>query len=53
MKKPNSGQSVSEYFIIMTVITAVIIASGFLGKIKSTFDVYFDKAASAISTGRG
>lgn len=47
-----SGQSVIEYFVVLTVILAVILSSGFLGRIRNAFDIYFTTAAGEIVTTR-
>lgn len=51
MRKPKLAQSVLEYFIIMTVILAAVLASGFLGRVKGVFGSYFNKAANTINSG--
>jgi len=48
MRKPQSGQSTAEYFIIFAVIVAAVVAVGFLPKIKASFQAYFDNASSKI-----
>ena len=44
MKKTRAGQSVIEYFVILTVILAVILSTGFIERMRGTFDTYFNKA---------
>lgn len=44
-----SGQSVAEYFLIMVVVLAAIIAVRFLGRIQGAFGGYFAKASSAMT----
>jgi hypothetical protein len=46
------GQSVTEYFIIMTVVLAAILATGFIDNIRGVFRNYFTKAADAITVNR-
>lgn len=41
MKK---GQSVIEYFVIMTAILGVILSSGVIERIRGHFDRYFNSA---------
>ena len=52
MKKPNSGQAVSEYFITFIVILAAILAIGFIGRVKGVFSSYFTKASDAITVNK-
>jgi len=47
--KGRRGQSIAEYFIIMLVILAAVLASGFRDKIKNAFDKYYNKASGAIT----
>lgn len=49
MRKPKLAQSALEYFIIMTVILAAVLATGFLSNVKGIFGSYFNKAANAIT----
>lgn len=42
------AQSVIEYFVILTVILAVILSTGVIDKIRSSFEAYFNKAADVI-----
>ena len=44
------GQSVIEYFVVLTVILAVILSSGFLSRIRNAFVLYFTTAAGEIVT---
>lgn len=43
MKKTN-GQTVIEYFILMVIVLAVILSTGFIGRIRNSFQAYFDVA---------
>lgn len=42
--RSKSGQSAMEYFIIISVLLAVIINSGFIGQMRDAFRGYFDAA---------
>lgn len=42
--RSKSGQSAMEYFIIVSVLLAVIISSGFIGQMRDAFRGYFDAA---------
>lgn len=48
MRRRILGQSVIEYFVVLTVILAAILSSGFLDRIRVAFDGYFDRAANEI-----
>jgi hypothetical protein len=48
MKKANLGQSLAEYFIILTVILVAVLAAAFIGRSKDTFITYFDTASEKI-----
>jgi Flp pilus assembly pilin Flp len=48
MKRLRLGQSTAEYFILMAVIVAAVVAVGFLPKIKAAFQGYFDNASNKI-----
>lgn len=52
MKRPKRGQSIAEYFIIMTVVLAAILATGFIDNIKGVFRDYFTRASTAITVNR-
>lgn len=52
MRQPKLAQSVLEYFIIMTVILAAVLATGFVGNVKDVFRTYFTKAADAITVNK-
>jgi len=49
MKGYKRGQSVSEYFIVMTVILAALLATGFIDNVREVFRTYFTKATTAIT----
>jgi hypothetical protein len=51
--RKTKAQSVIEYFVIMTVILAVILSTGVIDKIRSGFQTYFDKAAGIIVSANG
>lgn len=42
--RSKSGQSAMEYFIIISLVLAVIISSGFIGHMRDAFHGYFDAA---------
>ena len=46
--RKRKAQSVIEYFVVVTVILAAILSSGFLDRIRAAFDTYFDRAANEI-----
>lgn len=48
MKRKNLGQSVAEYIIITSVLLAAVLATGFIGHMRSAFARYFDAAKSTI-----
>lgn len=52
MRRRILGQSVIEYFVVLTVILAAILSSGFIDRLRDAFDIYFDKAAGEIVTTR-
>ncbi|MDD4953391.1 MAG: hypothetical protein PHG40_00605 [Candidatus Omnitrophica bacterium] len=43
------GQSIAEYFIVMSVVLAAILALGFVGRMRNTFGEYFTDAASVMT----
>ena len=48
MKKLNRAQSVAEYLILMSVILAAAITVGMLGRMKGSFETYFNAAKNTI-----
>ena len=44
------GQSAIEYLVVLTVVLAVILSSGFIGRIRDSFNIYFTNAAGNIVT---
>jgi len=46
MKKKTNGQTVIEYFIIMVIILAVILSTGFIDRVRNSFQGYFSDAAA-------
>lgn len=46
MEKLNQkkGQSVAEYFIVMVVVLAAVLAAGFVSRIRSGLENYFNSA---------
>lgn len=52
MKRPNLGQSTAEYFILMAVILAVVLATGFIDNVKGVFRSYFTKATDTITVNK-
>jgi len=48
--RSRSAQSIAEYFIIMVVVLAALLAVGFRDNIKDVFQKYFNKASSVITT---
>lgn len=46
------GQSVMEYFIILAVVLTAILATGFIGRMRGAFGIYFTRAAAEIVTER-
>jgi exopolysaccharide biosynthesis protein len=46
MRKKLSGQSVIEYFIMMALILAAILSTGFIEHIRGGFKAYFNSAVS-------
>jgi uncharacterized protein (UPF0333 family) len=49
MLNKRAGQNVAEYFLMMVVVLAAIMAIGFLGKVRGVFDGYFNKASTAMT----
>jgi len=47
--KGRRAQSIAEYFIIMLVILAAVIAAGFKDNIKEVFQKYFNRTSGIIS----
>jgi uncharacterized protein (UPF0333 family) len=43
------GQSTMEYLIILGVVLAALISTGFITKIRSAFQSYFSGAVSSIT----
>jgi hypothetical protein len=50
MFKKAKGQIIVEYFVTMVVILAVVLSTGFIGRVRSIFSTYFTKAAGIITT---
>jgi len=46
MENKTRGQTIIEYFVIMAIVLAVILSSGFIGRIRSGFQAYFNSAAA-------
>ena len=44
MRKRISGQSVVEYFIILVVVLAALLSTGFIDRMRGAFETYFNKA---------
>ena len=42
--KNRKGQSAVEYFIIFTIILVLVITTGTIGRIRTAFEGYFNKA---------
>lgn len=51
-KSMRKGQSTMEYFIILAVVLTAILASGFIGRLRGAFDIYFTRATAEIVTER-
>ena len=51
MKNPfgKIGQAIAEYFLILCLVLSAVIATGFVGKARGAFQVYFSKAVNTIS----
>ena len=43
-----SAQSVIEYFVVMSIILAVILSSGIIDTIRGSFTDYFNRAVTVI-----
>jgi len=52
MKRPDGGQSVAEYFLIMVVVLAAILATGFVDNVKDVFRNYFTRASNTITVNK-
>lgn len=52
MRRRNSGQTTAEYFILMAVILAALLAIGFISRTRGSFTAYFQKASGVIATNR-
>lgn len=52
MKKRNSGQTTAEYFILTAVILAALLATGFLGHVKDSFQAYCAQSVAVIAVNR-
>lgn len=46
MGKPGrkTAQAIMEYVLVFSVVMAAILASGFIDRVRGTFDSYFTKA---------
>jgi len=42
------GQSIVEYVVILSVILASLIFTGFIGRVRGAFQTYFDAAVNTI-----
>lgn len=49
MKRQNAGQSVAEYFIVLCVVLAAVLAVGFIDRIRGAFGTYFTTATDTIT----
>ena len=48
MKRINPAQSLSEYLVMMSVILAAALAIGFFGRMRGSFETYFNAAKNTI-----
>lgn len=44
MRKTRAGQSLIEYFVILTVILAAVLSTGIIDRVHQAFDDYFTDA---------
>jgi len=49
MRRPNKGQIVAEYFILLAVILMALFVTGFIDNIRNAFDNYFNRATDTIT----
>jgi uncharacterized protein (UPF0333 family) len=47
--KNKKGQSSIEYFVIMVVILAAIVSTGFIDRMRNAFDEYFNNAVNVVA----
>ncbi|MHB8154812.1 MAG: hypothetical protein ACYDFR_02020 [Candidatus Omnitrophota bacterium] len=46
MKRQVSGQSMIEYFVVLALVMAVVVSSGFIDTVRNAFYNYFNRGVA-------